>query len=613
VRVAVVPDASGGAALCELAADGAMAGEPIAVPDLAEAVARYERSADDSLRWVWSRTADHYPALLRAGLRIGRCHDVADAERLLLGRKGRAEEPVAAGPGPGGPGPGPAAGAGGPGAGGAGAGGPGPGGHAAGRQGALFEDVGTGTPDALAALDALIETHADQLRRIAADEHPAKFAALVAAESAGELAATEMTFAGLPWRADVHDELLTAMLGPRPPAALAGSRPARLAELAAQISAALGGRPVNPDSPAQLIRALAAVGVRVPSTRFSVLREIDHPAIAPLLEYKELARLHAAHGWAWLDAWVSGGRFRPEYVVGGVVSGRWASRGGGALQIPRVLRRAVVADPGWALVVADAAQLEPRVLAALAGDRAFAEAASGGDLYEGLASVFGGDRGQAKKALLSAMYGGAGGEAGQLLAVLRRRFPAASGYVEAAARAGEEGRVVRSVLGRTCPPPSAAWRTVTMEAGDPEAERDPGAGRAARARGRFTRNFVVQASAADWALVLLAALRRRLAALPGDGIGEPASGRQAGLAGPGGPAGPASGSPSRPGCWDPQAPHLVFFQHDEVLVHCPAAMAQDVATAVAEAAAEAGRTVFGVTQVRFPMTTAVVSCYADAK
>ena len=602
MRVAVVPDASGGAALCELAADGARAGEPVAVPDLAEAVARYERSADDSLRWVWSRTADHYPALLRAGLRIGRCHDVADAERLLLGREGRAEEPVAAGPGPGGTGPGSPAGAGGPGAGGAeaggpgaggpGAGGPGPGGRAAGRQGALFEDAGTGTPDARAALDALIETHADQLRRIAADEHPAKFAALVAAESAGELAATEMTFAGLPWRADVHDELLTAMLGPRPPAALAGSRPARLAELAAQISAALGGRPVNPDSPAQLIRALAAAGVRVPSTRFSVLREIDHPAIAPLLEYKELARLHAAHGWAWLDAWVSGGRFRPEYVVGGVVSGRWASRGGGALQIPRVLRRAVVADPGWALVVADAAQLEPRVLAALAGDRAFAEAASGGDLYEGLASVFGGDRGQAKKALLSAMYGGAGGEAGQLLAVLRRRFPAASGYVEAAARAGEEGRVVRSVLGRTCPPPSAAWRAVTMEAGDPEAERDPGAGRAARARGRFTRNFVVQASAADWALVLLAALRRRLAALSSDSAG---------------------GSPSRPGWWDPQAPHLVFFQHDEVLVHCPAAVAQDVATAVAEAAAEAGRTVFGVTQVRFPMTTAVVSCYADAK
>ena len=553
---------------------------------LPEAVAGYERSAGGDLRWVWSSGAENYPALLRAGVRIARCHDIALAERLLLGRDGRGDEPASleaaharlrgtrppaerAAPGAQGGRPGER-----------------PGGRPRAEQGALFEPAGTGRTDPGAVLDAVIAVHADQLQRIAADERPGKFGALVAAESAGELVAAEMTLAGMPWRADVHNRLLADMLGPRPPAVLAGTRPARLAELAAQISAALGGRPVNPDSPTQLVKALAAAGVRVSSTRFWELREVDHPAIPPLLEYKELSRLHAAHGWAWLDDWVCDGRFRPEYVVGGVVSGRWASRGGGALQIPRVLRRAVVADPGWVLVVADAAQLEPRVLAALAGDRAFAEAATGGDLYEGLASVFGGDRNQAKKALLSAMYGGAGGEAGQLLAVLRRRFPVASGYVEAAARAGEEGRVVRSVLGRTCPPPSAAWRAVTEESGDPEAERDPGAGRAARARGRFTRNFVVQASAADWALVLLVALRRRLAALPG--------------------ADPA-------GRWDPRAPHLVFFQHDEVLVHCPEAMAQAVVAAVDESAAEAGRTVFGATPVRFPMTTAVVGCYADAK
>jgi DNA polymerase family A len=375
-------------------------------------------------------------------------------------------------------------------------------------------------------------------------------------------------------------------------------RPPRLAELAGQISAAFGaGRPVNPDSPAQLIRALAADGVRVPSTRLSVLREIDHPAIPLLLEYKELSRLHAAFGWAWLDTWVSDGRFRPEYVVGGVVSGRWASRGGGALQIPKVLRRAVVADPGWVLVVADAAQLEPRVLAALAGDRAFATAAAAGDLYTALAEVFGGDRAKAKIALLSAMYGGAGGEAGQLLGVLRRRFPVASGYVEAAARAGQEGRVVRSVLGRTCPPPSAGWRAITEESGDPESERDPAAGRAARARGRFTRNFVVQASAADWALVLLAGLRARLARIPLP------NGSSSVLTA----VGPA---PSAAGAW---GPHLVFFQHDEVIVHCPAALAEPVVAAVSEAGDEAGRLVFGATRVAFPMTTAVVSCYADAK
>jgi DNA polymerase I len=188
------------------------------------------------------------------------------------------------------------------------------------------------------------------------------------------------------------------------------------------------------------------------------------------------------------------------------------------------------------------------------------------------------------------MYGGAGGEAGQLLAVLRRRFPAASGYVEAAARAGEEGRVVRSVLGRTCPPPSAAWRAVTEEQTDPDSERDPRAARATRARGRFTRNFVVQASAADWALVLLAVLRRRLAALPVPGAGDTAAGQ-----------------------WQPQAPHLVFFQHDEVLVHCPETLAESVVAATAGAAQEAGRALFGNTPVQFPMTTSVVTCYADAK
>jgi DNA polymerase-1 len=253
------------------------------------------------------------------------------------------------------------------------------------------------------------------------------------------------------------------------------------------------------------------------------------------------------------------------------------------LQIPKVLRRAVIADPGCVLVVADAAQLEPRVLAALAGDRAFAQAAASGDVYTALAGALGGDRDKAKLALLSAMYGGAGGEAGQLLAVLRRRFPTAARYVEDAARAGEEGRVVRSRLGRTCPPPSAKWRELTGDGADPRA------GSALRSRGRFTRNFVVQASAADWALVLLASLRRKLAGF--------------------GAAGPPDRVRATVGC---DRPHLVFFQHDEVIVHSPAAVADEVVQAVSAAAQEAGRLVFGASQVRFPLSVSVVGCYADA-
>jgi DNA polymerase-1 len=277
--------------------------------------------------------------------------------------------------------------------------------------------------------------------------------------------------------------------------------------------------------------------------------------VAPLLAYKELARLHAAHGWEWLRTWVRDGRFRPEYVVGGVVSGRWASRGGGALQIPKALRGAVRADPGWRLVVADAAQLEPRVLAALSGDHALAPGDA--DLYTALAGTeFGGDRAKAKLALLSAMYGASAGSAAQLLGVLRRRFPAAMDYVDRAAREGEEGRLVRSQLGRTCPP---------ARPGHERPDR-------ARARGRFTRNFVVQATAAEWALVLLAELRSELR---------------------------TTGSPARP----------VFFQHDEVVLHAPAEAAEEAAAMVRAAAALAGRRLFGDSPVRFPMQVRIVESY----
>ena len=136
---------------------------------------------------------------------------------------------------------------------------------------------------------------------------------------------------------------------------------------------------------------------------------------------------------------------------------------------------------------------------------------------------------------------------------------------------------------------------------DPDAE-EAQAGRSLRARGRFTRNFVVQASAADWAIVLLAGLRRRLAAisLPNETAARPRP-----LPGRGGCAG--RGLPAT------RLPRLVFFQHDEVIVHCPEGLAGAVAAAVGSAAAEAGQLVFGATPVRFPVTTAVVASYADAK
>ncbi|TDB95208.1 bifunctional 3'-5' exonuclease/DNA polymerase [Actinomadura sp. 7K534] len=571
MKVAVAVGERGGGALRPLAEDGTPAGPVQHVPDLVAAIGERERA--ESPRWVWPSTARLYPRLLDAGVRVGRCHDLELVESLLLGHAGRYGEPrsvrAAWARSRGEPVPADAPSREKP------------------AQASLFDDDEDGDEPA-DEIEQVVAVHAEQQRAITGlNDGPGaggRFALLAAAESAGALAAAEMGHDGLPWSAAEHDALLTELLGPRPSG---GLRPRRLQDLADRISAAFGPRThVNPDSPAQLLKAFASAGHPIPSTRAHVLKGVDHPAVPLLLEYKELARLHTAHGWAWLDTWVSGGRFRPEYVAGGVVSGRWATSGGGALQIPRVLRRAVVADPGWSLVVADAAQLEPRVLAALAGDRAFAEAAAHGDLYAALSGAFDSvpaaddgmsARDKAKLALLSAMYGGGTGEAVRLLAVLRNRFPDAFEYVEAAARAGERGRLVRSRLGRTCPPPSAGWRELTAAGDDgPSAERRGPAAQALRSRGRFTRNFVVQATAADWALALLASLRRRLTAL-GSG------------------------------------PRLVFFQHDEVIVHTPAEPAANVAAAVRASAEEARRLLFGDTPVVFPMEIAIVDRYADAK
>ncbi|MBW0102790.1 bifunctional 3'-5' exonuclease/DNA polymerase [Pseudonocardia sp. KRD291] len=527
-RVAVDPGSDGPIRIRRLDEDGTARGEVQILPG-PEAVAALEREL--APRWVLAR-ARSYRRLLEAGVSLGRAHDVELTEGLLVGADGRFGAPhgLAAAtarlagrepePDPPVPEEGP------------------PG---------LFDD-GPRTDE----LADVVAVHAAQQRRLAAG--PPGMRMLVAAESTGALVAEEMRRDGLPWRADVHDRLLTDVLGPRP---VLGGRPPRLAELAREISEAFGGRALNPDSPAEVLRAFARAGHELSSTRAWEVRRVEHPAVAPLLAYKELARLHAAHGWSWLRTWVRGDRFHPEYVVGGVVSGRWATRGGGALQIPRAVRAAVRADPGWRLVVADAAQLEPRVLAAMAREPALAPDVD--DLYSALAAAeFGGDRARAKLGLLGAMYGQTSGGAAPALATLRRRFPAAMALLEDAARAGEQGRLVRSHLGRTCPP---------ARPGD---EADA----AARARGRFTRNFVVQATAAEWALVLLAELRHALR---------------------------RSGSPAQ----------LVFFQHDEVLLHVPAEVADDVAAAVHAAAATAGRRLFGDTAVRFPMQARVVSGYDE--
>lgn len=551
----------------------AAAVQTLSLPALGSAVRGLEEAHRP--RWVWDRASNWYPQLLAADVRVERCHDLDLCQNILLQselaantgyhqqftplppeidalRQGSSSMGTHAG------------------------------------QDSLFDAPAANTGTPAWDLASVARELGAQKAAVNSSTHPPRLTLLLSAESAGALVAAEMQHTGIPWREDLHRKLLNDLLGPEP---TNQTRPEKLEALAAQLRTALSAPALNPDSPQDLIRALHRAGIDVKSTRNWELMEFKDPAIEPLLAYRKLSRLYTTNGWNWLQQWVRDGRFHSEYVVGGVVSGRWASRGGGAMQIPAQIRGAAVADPGHTFVVADAAQLEPRVLAALAQDTAMAAAGQdpagqNKDLYAGIAAQgFGGDRSMAKIALLGAIYGATTGESGRLVPQLARMYPRALDFVEQAARAGERGERVSTYLGRSTPPTTQEWHDGQRSSTAQEQRR---AESAARSRGRFTRNFVVQGTAAEWACCWLADLRRRLRALAA--------------------ASPGAGGTSAQG-----TPQLVAFLHDEVVVHCPLNLVEEVTQILHESSKAATELIFGRIPLEFPVNVVVVECYADAK
>jgi DNA polymerase-1 len=565
--------ADGELGLVRITADGPDEAVVLDPTDLPAEVARRER--EERPRWVWSDASARYPSLLAAGVRVERCHDLRLVHRILR-YSARVpssaavqqpspwdtplEVPAEAGPDA--------------------------------SSATLFDLPGaaaasSGVPQDLDEALAEFARH-QQVLEDAADG--GRLRLLAAAESAGALIGQEMHTAGLPWDVVTHDRILTEQLGPRPGT---GQTPALMAQAAREVREALGDPMLSLDSPPRLLRALHRAEIPVSSTSHHELERHEHPAIAPLLRYKKLSRLLTANGWAWMDEWVRDGRYRPVYVPAGVVTGRWASSGGGALQIPRQLRPAIRADQGWSIIGADVSQLEPRVLAAMSGDRAMAEAGAGRDLYAGIVEAgIVSTRAEAKVGVLGALYGGTTGDSARVVPRLRENFPDAMRLVDEAAATGERGGTVTTCLGRSSPPPDPAWESSQRSANLPEAtggEQDR-ARRSARDRGRFTRNFVVQGTAAEWALAWLATIRRELARL------DPVPQAEAAAA-----SGPALG----------ERAHLVFFLHDEVMVHAPAAQADTVAQIIRDAADEAGRLLFPGSPVDFPLDLQIGASAAE--
>lgn len=565
--------AAGRTGLMPMTADGPGVATTHDPADLPTEVDRLERELGP--RWVFGDASAQYPPLLAAGVRVARCHDLRLVHRILSNSTrvpstaavhgaSAWDTPLEVQPGT----------------------------DTQNTAATLFDlpgatAAGSGVP---LGLDEALAEHARQREVLEDTADGGRLRLLAAAESAGALIGQEMHAAGLPWDVAVHDRILTQQLGPRPGT---GQAPALMAQAAREVREALGDPMLSLDSPPRLLRALHRAEIPVASTSHHELERYEHPAIVPLLRYKKLARLLAANGWAWMDEWVHDARYRPVYVPAGVVTGRWASSGGGALQIPRQLRPAIRADQDWSIIEADVSQLEPRVLAAMSGDRAMAAAGAGKDLYAGIVDAgIVGTRAEAKVGVLGALYGGTTGDSARVVPRLRENFPDAMRLVDDAAATGERGGTVTTWLGRSSPPPDAAWERAQRSANRPEAtgaEQDR-ARRSARDRGRFTRNFVVQGTAAEWALAWLATIRRELARL------DPVP--QAEAAGASGPA----------LC---EHAHLVFFLHDEVMVHAPSAQAEAVARIVTEAADAAGRLLFPGSTVDFPLDVQIGDSAAE--
>jgi DNA polymerase-1 len=149
------------------------------------------------VRWVWDDTTRWYPALLGAGVRVERCTDLRLTHAVLRRSPFVDQFVLAADETPGWDALQPVTA----------------------TDSALFP-----LEDPADRLDPVAE-HARQRAALAASAERGRLDLLLAAESSGGLVAAEMTHAGLPWRADVHERLLTELVGPRP---VPGQRPAAL-------------------------------------------------------------------------------------------------------------------------------------------------------------------------------------------------------------------------------------------------------------------------------------------------------------------------------------------------------------------------------------------------
>jgi DNA polymerase-1 len=528
------------------------------------------RLVEDALRprWVlWS--GDTARGLVEAGVRLGRCWDIAAAHRLLFGGWRADPARIWAGLADLAPGTIPAL-----------------------RGPDLFSQAGEGdgdpedpigvdghlrpewvtggwsaTPPRLARWAATALTvMADQRRRLGGLADRPRASLTVRSESAAELLCAELTVEGLPMDRDQAEEVIARSIGRRPrDEAEAGARRAR--RDAEVLRHAPPGPAVDLRSPGQVRSLLARAGVDVVDTRAWRLRALPdpHPLVQAILAWRKVERIATTYGYRWLDEHLGAdGRLRGDWTGCDGASGRMTASGG-LHNMPADFRTAVVAEPGFVFVRADLGQIEPRVLAAVSGDGVLARASLAHDMYAPVAVQLGVDRAVAKVAVLGAMYGQTTGHGANALRGLKATYPVAMKYLDDADRCGRLGLDLRTYGGRLIPLGSKpAYGAV---------ERAITPGQAA-ARGRYGRNALVQGAAAELFKMWAVTVRARVEHL---------------------------------------GARIVLCLHDELLVHVPAEVGSTVGGLVDDCLQEAVQRWAPDAPVRFVAEISTIERWSDAK
>jgi DNA polymerase I len=409
----------------------------------------------------------------------------------------------------------------------------------------------------------------------------------VRSESTAELLCAELAADGLPVHLASAERILAEIIGPRPrdraeAARLRADRDERVLRHAPATAATMDLR-----SPVQVKALLRqAAGIDVPDTRAWRLEQYRdaHPLVTALLEWRKAERISTTYGYAWLDAYVGAdGRLRGSWTGSDGAAGRMTASAG-LHNMPAILRQAVIADDGHLFIRADLGQVEPRVLAAVSGDRALIAATEADDLYLPVAAQLGIDRPTAKVAMIAAMYGQTTGHGGQAARRMKAAYPVAMAYLDDADRRARAGQDLRTYGGRLVKmsggtAPGTTGGILTGAAADTGAGAQQGESQArVAARGRYGRNAMIQGAAAELFKMWAVTVRAR------------AAGRDA---------------------------RIVLCLHDELLVHVPESEATATAELVSDCLQETARRWApgaGPTgRVRFLADIAAVRCWADAK